>query len=91
MMKEFFARLNPMERRFVVGVGVAFFVVLNAVLVFPLFGKWSDTRKAMNDAHDRVFKFSLCPNQMLHDPAHATGGRAADGRIQRKVMRNLNY
>lgn len=56
-MKEFLARLNPMERRFVVGVAVAFFIVINAVWVLPLFGKWSDTRKAMDDARGRVFKF----------------------------------
>lgn len=56
-MKEFLARLNPVERRFVVGVGVAFFVVINAVWVLPHFGDWSTTRAAMNDAQRKVQLF----------------------------------
>lgn len=57
-MKEFFARLNPIERRFVVGVGVAFFVVINAVWVLPHFGDWSTTRAAMNDAQRKLNLFN---------------------------------
>jgi hypothetical protein len=57
-MKQFFARLNPMERRFVVGVGVAFFLVVNVVWVLPLFGQWSATQKANDDAHARLSKFT---------------------------------
>lgn len=39
-MKKFFARLNSMERRFVVGVLVVVFVVLNAMFVWPRFSDW---------------------------------------------------
>ncbi len=56
-MREFFNRLNPMERRFVVGVGVAFFLVINVVWVWPHFGDWSATRTAMDDARGKSFKF----------------------------------
>jgi hypothetical protein len=56
-MKEFFARLNPTERRFVVGVGVVFFVVINMVWVWPHFGDWSDTKGRMAAAHDRLRTF----------------------------------
>jgi hypothetical protein len=56
-MKEFFNRLNPMERRFVVGVAVAFFLVINVVWVFPRFGDWSATRTAMDDAQGRLNMF----------------------------------
>lgn len=48
-MKEFLARLNPMERRFVVGVAVAFFLVGNIVFVWPHFADWGETRTAMNN------------------------------------------
>lgn len=43
-MKEFFARLNPMERRFVVFVVVLFFVVVNLVWVRPYFLEWGKTK-----------------------------------------------
>ena len=57
-MKEFFNRLNPIERRFVVGVMVFFFVVINIFFVWPHRGDWSDTQKAMKDARDRLFTFN---------------------------------
>ena len=53
-MKEFFARLNPMERRFVVGVGVAIFLVANIVFIWPHFGDWATTRAALTDAQGRI-------------------------------------
>lgn len=56
-MKEFFARLNPTERRFVVGVGVVFFLVINIVWVWPHFGDWSNTRNRMDDASKKVGLF----------------------------------
>jgi hypothetical protein len=49
-MKEFFARLNPTERRFVVGVGVVFFLVVNLVWVWPHFSDWGTTRTRMTKA-----------------------------------------
>ncbi len=56
-MKEFFARLNPSERRFVVGVTVVFFLVANMVWVWPHYKDWGQTRKRMNDASTLVSKF----------------------------------
>jgi hypothetical protein len=49
-MNEFFARLNPTERRFVVGVGVVFFLVVNLVWVWPHFSDWGATRTRMTKA-----------------------------------------
>lgn len=57
-MKEFFARLNPTERRFVVGVVVVFFIVINLVWVWPHFGDWSETKGRMAEAHKQLFLFS---------------------------------
>jgi hypothetical protein len=56
-MKEFFARLNPTERRFVVGVAVVFFLVINVVWVWPHFGDWSATRTRMDTASGNLAKF----------------------------------
>lgn len=56
-MKEFFARLNPMERRFVVGVTVVFFLVANIVWIWPHFGDWAQTQAQMNVARRNLEKF----------------------------------
>jgi hypothetical protein len=57
-MKEFFARLNPTERRFVVGVAVVFFLVINIVWVWPHFSDWSQTRIKMDTAGANLAKFA---------------------------------
>jgi hypothetical protein len=57
-MKEFFARLNPTERRFVVGVVVVFFIVINLVWVWPHFADWSATRTKMDTASANLAKFA---------------------------------
>jgi len=61
-MKEFLARLNPTERRFVVGVGVVFFLVINIVWVWPHFGDWSDTKGRMAAARTRLGTFESGTN-----------------------------
>jgi hypothetical protein len=61
-MKEFFARLNPTERRFVVGVAVVFFLVINIVWVWPHFGDWGVTRDAMDDASKKLILFESGTN-----------------------------
>lgn len=63
-MREFFNRLNPVERRFVVGVIVAVFLVANVIIIWPHFGDWGTTRKAMNEAHRRVNLFQEGINHM---------------------------
>ena len=63
-MKEFFARLNPMERRFVVGVAVLFFIVINLVWVWPHFSDWGKTRTRMDKAHEQLVQFEGGTNQI---------------------------
>ena len=41
-MKKYFDQLRPMERRVVLFVGVALFVALNWVFVWPYFSDWSN-------------------------------------------------
>lgn len=57
-MKEFWGRLNAMERRFVVGVAVAFFLVGNVVFVWPHFGEFSDMRTANTAWHGKLDMFN---------------------------------
>jgi Tfp pilus assembly protein PilO len=49
-MKKYFARLSSMERRFVVGVLVVVFVVLNAMFVWPRFSDWGQMQTRMDKA-----------------------------------------
>jgi hypothetical protein len=63
-MKEFFARLNPTERRFVVGVGVLFFIVINFVWVWPHFWDWGKTRTRMTEAQKQLSLFEGGTNQI---------------------------
>jgi hypothetical protein len=56
-MKEFFARLNPTERRFVVGVAVVFFLVINIVWVWPHFSDWGKTSGRMDVARAQLGTF----------------------------------
>ncbi len=41
-MKNFFDKLTPAERRLVVIVGIAVFVVVNIWFIFPMFGQYGD-------------------------------------------------
>ena len=49
-MKNFLARLNSVERRFVVGVFVVLIVVINVLFIWPRFNDWDKTL-------DRLAKF----------------------------------
>jgi hypothetical protein len=49
-MSDFLSRLNPAERRFVVAVGLLFFIVVNVFWVWPHFGDWGRTRLRMDKA-----------------------------------------
>lgn len=56
-MKEYFMRLNSMERRFVVGVMLIVFVLLNWVFVWPRFSDWSKYLVRRQKADDTLVKF----------------------------------
>jgi len=49
-MNEYFARLSSLERRFVVGVMVVVFVLLNAVFVWPRFAEWGQMKSRIYTA-----------------------------------------
>jgi hypothetical protein len=53
-MKEFFARLNSMERRFVIAVLVVVFIVINVLFVWPRFNDWTALGKRMEKANKNL-------------------------------------
>src|SRR3954466_4619836 len=58
-MKSLFDRLNlrPQERRLVVIVGMAIFVVLNIWFVWPYFGKWSEVSNKMSRSQTTLKRY----------------------------------
>lgn len=57
MKSSFLDKLDPVARRFVVFVGVLFFIVLNAWLVWPHFKDWGRFKGRLNTAHENLAKF----------------------------------
>ena len=53
-MNTFLARLSPTERRFVVGVLAAVFVVLNMVFVWPRFNDWAKVKTRIEGAQQTL-------------------------------------
>ena len=49
-MKTYLSKLNPSERRFVVGVALVFFLVINIFWVWPHFSDWSDLQRRLSAA-----------------------------------------
>jgi len=49
--------LNPFERRLVVFVGLAVFIVLNMVLVWPKFGEWKKITEGMDTAEQQKMNY----------------------------------
>lgn len=49
-MKEFFARLNSTERRFVIAVMIVIFFILNLLFVWPRFKDWDELVRRLNKA-----------------------------------------
>jgi hypothetical protein len=52
-MKQYWNNLRPLEKRLVVAVGSALFVVLNLWLVVPHFGDWSATQTRLDKARKK--------------------------------------
>jgi Tfp pilus assembly protein PilO len=62
-MREYLARLKPMERRFVVGVMVLLFVVLNIFWVWPRFSDWGNLKRRLDSARLRLRNFEAVIQQ----------------------------
>lgn len=49
-MNAYLSRLNPVERRFVIGVGLVFFLVINIFWIWPHFSDWRVWQKRLGTA-----------------------------------------
>lgn len=56
-MKESFARLSSFERRFVMGVALIVFVLLNAMFVWPKFSEWNRLQFRLTKARDKLARY----------------------------------
>jgi type II secretory pathway component PulM len=63
-MNSYLSRLNPTERRFVVGVGVIFFLVVNIFWVWPHFSDWTSLKFRINRARIELGKREAMIRQM---------------------------
>ncbi len=63
-MKDHFNRLSSLERRFVVGVLVIVFVLLNAVFVWPRFSDWSKMQFRLAKARKTLATFQAGISEM---------------------------
>ena len=56
-MKKFLARLNSTERRFVVGVFVVVFIVINILFIWPRFKNWTTVKVQMTRAQTKLHEY----------------------------------
>lgn len=62
-MREYFSRLKPLERRFVVGVAVLLFIVMNIFWVWPHFKDWGDLQRRLAAARTRLKSYEAMIQQ----------------------------
>jgi len=63
-MNKYLSRLTPQERRFVVGVAMLLFVVINLVWVRPHFSDWSNLKNRLSAARSELSKRETATNQI---------------------------
>jgi Tfp pilus assembly protein PilO len=79
-MNNFFSRLNSAERRFVVGVALLFFIVVNVVWIFPHFGDWSKTKARMEQARKKrtMFETEIAQKASVEKQVHELQSEGLD-------------
>lgn len=65
-MNKFFAQLRPLERRLAVGVLVVFILVLNWVFIWPHFSDWSNLRRRIADARQKLQLYQTAIAETSH-------------------------
>jgi Tfp pilus assembly protein PilO len=66
-MRESFARLSSFERRFVMGVALIVFVLLNAMFVWPKFSEWNRLQFRLTKARDKLARYQ---NEIAQMPTY---------------------
>lgn len=62
-MNNYLSRLNPSERRFVVGVALVFFVVVNIFWVWPHFSDWGTLKNRLHAARTKLANYEAVIQQ----------------------------
>ena len=62
-MNAYLSRLNPAERRFVIGVGILFFIVINVFWVWPHFSDWGNLKNRIGVARGTLTRYDLLIQQ----------------------------
>jgi len=75
-VKKYFAQLRPLERRLLVAVLVAVFLVLNYVFIWPHFSDWSNLRNRLDDARG---KLTLYRTTITDQPKYETLVKKMEG------------
>ena len=75
-MKAYFANLNPVERRFVVGVALLLFIVINAFIVWPHFSDWNTFQERLDRAQtkQRIYERAIQQTNALRAQIEKLGG-----------------
>jgi hypothetical protein len=63
-MNSYFAKLNPSERRFVVGVTTVLFLVVNIFFVWPHFSDWDMYQTRLARAQTKLTTYQTAINQV---------------------------
>ena len=66
-MKRFWEQLKPGERRWVAGIGLALFVVLNYIFVVPHFSDWAKAQGRMQRAENLINQYQ---NELKNRPVY---------------------
>ena len=79
-MKQYWNNLRPLEKRLVVAVGSALFVVLNLWLVVPHFGDWSAAQTRLDKARKKLELYNTEIGKKKYYETNITGytGEALD-------------
>jgi type II secretory pathway component PulM len=65
-LKTYLSKLNPSERRFLVGVALMFFLVINIFWVWPHFSDWSTLQRRLAGAHGELTQRETAVQQAEH-------------------------
>lgn len=63
-MKKYFSQLRPVERRWVIGVGVLLVLVLNWAYIWPHFSDFGNDENRLDAANDKLAKYHKAIDEM---------------------------
>jgi len=63
-MKKYFSQLRPVERRWVIGVGVLLVLVLNWAYIWPHFSDFTNDKNRLEAANDKLAKYRKAIDEM---------------------------